>query len=113
MDAEPIDILQGTLDLLVLSALARDALHGYNILDWLRRATCDELRIEDAALYPALHRLEARGFIRAEWGVSEHNRRARFYELTRKGRRALKHESATWRHYVTIVARVLDAAELA
>jgi transcriptional regulator len=111
MARDPVDLVQGTLDLLVLNALRWDAMHGYNILDWLRRATRDELRIEDAALYPALHRLEARGLIAAEWGLSENNRRAKFYRLTAAGRRALQAESATWQRYVDIVARVLAAAQ--
>ena len=106
-----VDIMQGTLDLLVLKALSWDAMHGYNILDWLRRATHAELRIEDAALYPALHRMEARGLIASEWGLSENNRRAKFYRLTAAGRRALQREAASWHRYVTIVARVLAAAQ--
>ena len=111
MPRSEIDVMQGTLDLLVLKALSWNAMHGYNILDWLRRATRDELRIEDAALYPALHRLESRGLIAAEWGLSENNRRAKFYRLTAAGRRALQAESATWQRYVDIVARVLAAAQ--
>src|ERR1700750_2341115 len=103
MAARPIDVLQGTLDLLVLHALAGGALHGYNILDWLRRATDGELRIEDAALYPALHRMEARGLIESEWGLSENNRRAKFYRLTTMGRRALRAEMASWRRYAGIM----------
>src|ERR687891_2595454 len=95
-----IDLLQGTLDLLVLKALSWDAMHGYNILDWLRRATGGELRIEDAALYPALHRMEARGLIASEWGLSENNRRAKFYRLTAAGRRGLQTEAASWQRYV-------------
>ncbi|HKN69199.1 MAG TPA: PadR family transcriptional regulator [Gemmatimonadaceae bacterium] len=105
-----IDLLQGTLDLLVLKALSWDAMHGYNILDWLRRASGSELRIEDAALYPALHRLEARGLIEAEWGLSENNRRAKYYRLTTDGRRTLRSESANWRRYAVVMGRVLDAA---
>ena len=105
-----VDLLQGTLDLLVLKALSWDAMHGYNILDWLRRASGSELRIEDAALYPALHRLEARGLIEAEWGLSENNRRAKYYRLTADGRRTLRSESANWRRYAVVMGRVLDAA---
>ena len=105
-----IDVLQGTLDLLVLKALSWDAMHGYNILDWLRRASGAELRIEDAALYPALHRLEARGLIESEWGLSENNRRAKYYSLTTEGRRALRQQSAGWRRYAVVMARVLDAS---
>ena len=106
-----VDVLAGTLDLLVLKALSWDAMHGYTILDWLRRATGGELRIEDAALYPALHRMEARGLIASEWGVSENNRRAKFYRLTPAGRRALRSEAASWERYVALVARVLAAAQ--
>jgi transcriptional regulator len=109
--ASEVDVLQGTLDLLVLKALTWQPMHGYNILDWLRRASDAELRIEDAALYPALHRLEARGLIEAEWGLSENNRRAKFYSLTPDGRRALRAESASWKRYASIMARVLDAAK--
>lgn len=106
-----VDILQGTLDLLVLKALSWNAMHGYNILDWLRRATDGELRIEDAALYPALHRMEARGLIAAEWGLSENNRRAKFYRLTAAGRRATQAQAAQWQRYVDLVARVMAAAQ--
>ena len=111
MGAQEVDVLQGTLDLLVLKALSWNPMHGYNILDWLRRATQNELRIEDAALYPALHRMEARGLIDAEWGVSENNRRAKYYRLTAAGRRALRVEATSWNRYVGIVARVLASAQ--
>src|SRR3982750_4008958 len=104
--AQEVDVLQGTLDLLVLKALSWTPMHGYNILDWLRRATHAELRIEDAALYPALHRMEARGLIDSEWGVSENNRRAKYYSLTAAGKRALRAEATSWNRYVNIVARV-------
>jgi PadR family transcriptional regulator PadR len=111
MAANEVDVLQGTLDLLVLKALSWSPMHGYNILDWLRRATQAELRIEDAALYPALHRMEARGLIDSEWGVCENNRRAKYYRLTAAGRRALRAEATSWNRYVDIVARVLSAAQ--
>jgi PadR family transcriptional regulator PadR len=108
---DELDVLQGTLDLLVLRALSTAPMHGYNILAWLKRATSGELHIEDAALYPALHRLEARGFIRSEWGVSENNRRAKYYELTAKGGRKLASETATWERYALLMARVLRSTE--
>ena len=111
MGAPEVDVLQGTLDLLVLKALSWNPMHGYNILDWLRRATQQALRIEDAALYPALHRMEARGLIDSEWGVSENNRRAKYYRLTTAGRRALRAEATSWNRYVDIVARVLGATQ--
>src|SRR5918997_5040814 len=107
MSRPEVEVLQGTLDLLVLKALSWTPMHGYNILDWLRRATAAELHIEDAALYPALHRMEARGLIASEWGLSENNRRAKFYRLTPAGRRALQAAAASWQRYVVIVARVL------
>lgn len=111
MSSGELDVLQGTLDVLVLRALSAEPMHGYNILDWLRRATSGQLRIEDAALYPALHRLEARGFIRSEWGVSENGRRAKYYELLPKGARKLESETASWARYAALMARVLDLKE--
>ena len=109
MPPSDVDVKQGTLDLLVLKALSRRAMHGYDILEWLRRATEDHLRLEDAALYPALHRMEARGLIAAAWGLSANNRRARFYHLTADGRKALRDEAASWRQYAALVAKVLSA----
>jgi transcriptional regulator len=106
-----IELRQGTLDLLVLRALHSGEQHGYAILAWLRRVTKGRLRLEDAALYPALHRLEARGLIGAEWGLSDHNRRAKYYRLTARGQRALKREAARWSEYVALVDRVLEAEE--
>src|SRR5215217_335426 len=111
MSNAEIDVLQGTLDMLVLKALSFTPMHGYNILDWLRRTTDEELRIEDAALYPALHRMEARGLIESEWGVSENNRRAKYYQLTADGRQALNAEAESWRRYVAVVGKVLNAGE--
>ena len=84
-------------------------MHGYAILAWLRRVTQHELLVEDAALYPALHRMEARGLIDSRWGRSENNRRAKFYSLTAKGRKALRQEADTWRRYVGMMDRVLEA----
>ena len=111
MDRAAVDVLQGTLDMLVLKALAAGPLHGYAILAWLRRATGDALRIEDAALYPSLHRMEAKGLVESEWGLSDNNRRAKFYLLTPAGRRALRTEAERWSRYVAIIARVMGAAE--
>jgi PadR family transcriptional regulator, regulatory protein PadR len=111
MPGSEMVVLQGTLDLLVLKTLTWGPMHGYNILAWLRRATDGELRIEDAALYPALHRMEARGLIASEWGLSENKRRAKFYRLTTAGQRALRAEAGNWTRYVALVARVLNAAE--
>jgi transcriptional regulator len=106
-----MEVLQGTLDLLVLKALTVGSMHGYNILAWLRRATDGKLQIVDAALYPALHRMEARGLIESEWGLSENKRRAKFYNLTVRGRRELEAESASWNRYAGLMAKVLSTAE--
>ncbi|HJQ19494.1 MAG TPA: PadR family transcriptional regulator [Gemmatimonadaceae bacterium] len=111
--AGSIDVLQGTLDMLVLKAVSFAPMHGYNILAWLRHRTDGELLLEDAALYPALHRLEARGLIDAEWGVSESNRRARYYRLTPAGRRSLRAERESWSRYVAVVAKIMDAPAVA
>ncbi len=108
---DDLDVLQGTLNLLVLKALTWGPMHGYNILSWLRQTTEDELRIEDAALYPALHRMEARGWIESEWGLSENNRRAKYYELTDDGRQELRAKAEGWKRYVLVVAKVLNSAE--
>ena len=102
-----VELIQGTLDLLVLRALSVGPMHGYGILDWLRQRTGGDLRLEDAALYPALHRMEARGLVEAEWGLSENNRRAKFYRLTASGKRELRQESAVWLRYTSMMAKVL------
>ena len=111
MPRAEVDVLQGTLDMLVLKTLSWGQMHGYSILGWLRQTTDGELHIEDAALYPALHRMEARGLIEAEWGLSENNRKAKFYRLTTKGRRALKAESESWTRYVSVIGKVMAASE--
>ena len=113
MARQEVDVLQGTLDMLVLKALTWDRMHGYSILAWLRQATDGELRIEDAALYPALHRMEARGLIEAEWGLSENNRKAKFYRLTVRGRRELRAESESWTRYVAVIGKVMSAGRAA
>src|SRR5919106_9133 len=108
MPRQEVDVLQGTLDMLVLKALTWGRMHGYSILGWLRQTTDNELHIEDAALYPALHRMEARGLIESEWGLSENNRRAKFYRLTAEGRRALQAERSAWERFARAVGQVLD-----
>lgn len=109
MKSAELEVLQGTLDMFILKAVSFAPRHGYAILEWLRRTTKGELRIEDAALYPALHRLEARGFIDAEWGLSENNRRAKYYQLTEPGQRRLREYDSNWRRYVTLAMQILDA----
>ncbi len=103
------DLLQGTLDMLVLKALTREPLHGYAVMRWLRQVSDDGLKIEEGALYPALHRLQARGWVAAEWGLSDTNRQAKYYALTAKGHGALDSETQAWRGYVTAVSKVLEA----
>jgi transcriptional regulator len=107
--ARELEVVQGTLDLLVLKSLSWGAAHGYTVMSRLRRASAEELRLDDAALYPALHRLEARGLVESEWGLSDNNRRAKYYRLTAAGQRALRAESGSWNRYAAMVARVLSA----
>ncbi len=108
MAKESIDLLQGTLDMLILQALAQGPTHGYGVMRWIRTTSGEELRIEEGALYPALHRLEERGLVGAEWGLSENNRRAKFYALTAAGERRLVADTAAWSRYVEVVARILQ-----
>ena len=110
MSQPTLSLLQGTVDLLMLRALQDGPAHGYAVSRWIRERTEGVLAMEDAALYQALHRLEARDWIAAEWGVSENNRRAKYYSLTTAGRRQLKSEVATWRLYATAMLRVIEPA---
>ncbi|HNV73960.1 MAG: PadR family transcriptional regulator [Gemmatimonadetes bacterium] len=105
--ASDADLLRSTLDLLVLKSLTWGPRHGYGVAEWVHQSTGGHLLIEEGTLYPALHRLEARGWIEPEWGVSENNRRAKFYRLAPKGRSALRAEVSTWERYVAAVARAL------
>jgi PadR family transcriptional regulator, regulatory protein PadR len=104
----PMSLMQGTLDVLVLRALAEGPTHGYGVATLIRERTDGDLAVEDAALYQALHRLDRQGLVEAEWGPSENNRRARFYTLTRAGRRRLREEAANWRRYSRAVEAVLE-----
>ncbi|HEY9226455.1 MAG TPA: PadR family transcriptional regulator [Gemmatimonadaceae bacterium] len=108
MPRDSKDLLHGTLDLLVLRALAGEPMHGFTLSKWIDERTRGDLGIADSALYKALHRLEDAGAVRAEWGVSENNRQARYYSLTAKGRRQLRDEVASWKHYVAVVTNVLE-----
>ena len=103
-------LLQGTVDLLLLRALQGGPAHGYAISRWVRERTDGVLTMEDAALYQALHRLELKGWIAAEWGLSENNRRAKYYALTQAGRRQLRTEVADWQRYADAVRRVIAPA---
>ncbi len=104
------DLLQGTLELLILKTLSHDTMHGYGIAQRIHKEVDDLLRIEDGSLYPALYRMEERGWISSEWGVSDNNRRAKFYKLTRAGRKRLEGEQANWERVSQAVARILQTA---
>jgi PadR family transcriptional regulator PadR len=107
-----MDLLQGTLDVLVLKTLSwGKPLHGYAIARWIEQTTDDMLRIEEGSLYPSLHRMERRGWIESEWGLSENNRRAKYYRLTSRGRAQLRTETATWIAFADAVGKVLRATE--
>jgi PadR family transcriptional regulator, regulatory protein PadR len=104
------DLMQGTLELLILKTLARDSMHGYGIAQKIHAAADDLLKIEDGSLYPALYRMEDRGWIKSKWDVSENNRRAKFYKLTSAGRRQLAAESDNWERISRAIARILQTA---
>ena len=110
MPRDTNDLLHGTLDVLVLKTLSTGPIHGYGITKWIEQRTGNELEIVDSALYKALHRLEAGGAIASEWGVSDNNRRAKYYSLTARGRQLLRAETATWKRYVAAVSTVLEIA---
>jgi transcriptional regulator len=107
---KPGDLLPGTLDMLVLKALARGPKHGYAVAEWIHEASEDVLRVEEGALYPALHRLELRGWLSSEWGTSGNNRRAKYYSLTAAGRKQLTAETGRWRRMTGAIARVMQTA---
>ena len=103
-------LLQGTLDMLVLKTLSRGAMHGYAIAQFIEDSSREELHVVEGALNPALHRLELRGLLRAEWGTSDNNRRAKYYTLTAAGRRELESETAYWSRVASAVTRVMQTA---
>lgn len=107
--AESSHLLRGTLDLLILKSLCWGPRHGYGIAEWIEATTDDELEIMEGTIYPALHRMAKRGWIRAEWGPSDNNRRAKFYELTDVGRDRLDAEVARWHSYTRAMAKVIEA----
>jgi PadR family transcriptional regulator, regulatory protein PadR len=109
MPRDDLPLLQGTLDVLVLKTLSWGARHGYEIARWIRDTTDAELQVEDRALYVALHRMEERGWLEAEWGMTENNRRAKYYRLTGDGRGQLTAKADSWRRYATAVSKVLQA----
>ena len=107
--ARKVDALQGTLDMLVLKTLTDGPLHGYGVLERIVQLTEEAFQVEEGALYPALHRLEKRDLVEAEWGVSDNNRRAKYYRLTRAGRAHLAHEIAAWERASSAIAKLLQA----
>ena len=104
------DLIQGTLEMLVLKALARGPLHGYAVAEWIHQTSQQLLKVQEGALYPALHRLELRGLLQAQWGASENNRRAKFYQLTAEGKKKLNAESQRWARLSAAVAFVMQAS---
>src|SRR4051794_5762351 len=105
------DVLKGTLDLMILKALSWGPTHGYGLTKWIRHTTEGALEVQDGALYPALQRLERRGWIGAEWGITENNRRAKYYELTARGRKQLGEEVSAWTRVSAAVWKVVNAVE--
>ncbi|HTJ29735.1 MAG TPA: PadR family transcriptional regulator [Acidobacteriaceae bacterium] len=103
------DLIQGTLEMLVLKAVARGPQHGYAVAEWIHQTSQQLLKVEEGALYPALHRLELRGLLESHWGASENNRRAKFYQLTAEGRKKLSAESQRWARLSAAVAFVMQA----
>jgi PadR family transcriptional regulator len=107
---KPIDLVQGTLDLLILKSIGGDSLHGWAIARRIRQLSREVLQVQQGSLYPALHRLEDQGLIKATWGVSEQNRRAKFYSLTRAGQKRLDHEAAQWHRLASAITMVVSSA---
>jgi len=110
MPSRSIDLPQGTLDLLILRTLSLEPLHGWAVSERIYQISSDVLRVQQGSLYPALHRLERRGWIKARWGTSENNRRAKFYELTKGGRRQLEIEQDAWLKLTAAVSQILETA---
>jgi transcriptional regulator len=110
MPTRSIDLPQGTLDLLILRTLLLEPLHGWAVSERIQQISSDVLRVQQGSLYPALHRLERRGWIKSRWGTSENNRRAKFYELTKAGRRQLEIEQDAWQKLTAAVSQILETA---
>jgi transcriptional regulator len=107
MGEDNLGLLRGTLDMLVLNALSAGEKHGYAVSEWIEAVTDGSLLVEEGTLYPALHRLERRGLVAAAWGVSDNNRRAKYYALTKAGRRRLREETESWHRYAAAVEKAL------
>ncbi len=108
-DMSDLDLIRGTLDILILKSISAEAMHGYAVAQWIKRSSDDALLVEEGALYPALHRLARKGWVESEWGLSQNNRRAKFYQLTESGREALESEASSWDRYVDAVTKVMAA----
>jgi transcriptional regulator len=106
-----MEMIKGTLDVLILKSLSWGSMHGYAVSRWIRQITDNALQIEEGALYPALHRLERKKWLIAEWGLSENKRRAKFYRLTSRGRHQLHVEASSWKRFAEAVAKILNADE--
>src|SRR5437868_11254684 len=102
-----VDLLQGTLDMLILKALAIGPLHGYEVAKWIKQTSDDALHVEEGSLYPALYRMEHRGWVKSEWGISENNRKAKYYRLTKVGRKQLRTEASTWESITHAIAKIM------
>jgi transcriptional regulator len=107
---DPGELIQGTLEMLILKALVRGPLHGYSVAEWIQQTSQQILKVEEGALYPALHRLELRGLLKSRWGISDNNRRAKFYELTAEGQKRLAAEAQRWARLSSAVAFVMQAS---
>lgn len=112
MPESDLDLVRGTLDLLILKTLSWGPMHGLAVLRWIEQTTQEELQIEEGALYPALHRMEEKGWLEAEWGYTERNRKAKFYRLTTRGRKQLASELSRWSRYTRVVGLVISAPAL-
>jgi PadR family transcriptional regulator len=108
--SDSIDFLRGTLDLIILKTLSWGPTHGYGIARWIEQCTEDTLQVEEGSLYPALYRLEEKGWIAAEWGTTDHNRRAKFYRLTTAGKKQLRSSQVYWSRFAGAVTRLMDTA---
>ena len=111
MAVRQTDLLQGTLDLLVLRCLSSGPNHGYGIASWIESATADVLRVEEGSLYPALYRMTKKGWLRAEWGTSENNRKAKFYRLTPEGERQFREQTTGWQRFADAVNRAVNVTQ--
>src|ERR1700691_5413007 len=109
-DSDSGELIQGTLEMLILKALLRGPLHGYSVAEWIQQTSQQMLKVEEGALYPALHRMELRGLLKSKWGTSENNRRAKYYELTADGPARVQGESQRWARLSSAVAFVMQAS---